>query len=94
MVYQGSKNRIAKYLLPIIQKYIADRNIDTYVELFCGGCNLIDKVECKHKIANDYNEDLIALLKYAQLDNDLSIAPEECTFEHYADVRADKDHIK
>lgn len=44
MVYQGSKNRISKYLLPIIHKYIEENNINTYVELFCGGCNLIDKV--------------------------------------------------
>ena len=33
---------------------------------------------------------MIALLKYAQLDNDLSIAPNECTFEHYADVRSNR----
>ena len=33
---------------------------------------------------------MIALLKYAQLDNDLSIAPSECTFEHYADVRSNR----
>ena len=74
MVYQGSKNRISKYLLPIIHKYIEENNINTYVELFCGGCNLIDKVKCKNKIACDYNEDLIALLKYAKYDTELSIA--------------------
>ena len=33
---------------------------------------------------------MIALLKYAQLDIDLSIAPSECTFEHYADVRSNR----
>ena len=53
MVYQGSKNRISKYLIPIIEEYIEKYNIDTYIELFCGGCNLIDKVNCKHKIASD-----------------------------------------
>ena len=37
MVYQGSKNRISKYLLPIIHKYIEENNINTYIELFCGG---------------------------------------------------------
>ena len=94
MVYQGSKNRISKYLIPIIEEYIEKYNIDTYIELFCGGCNLIDKVNCKHKIASDFNEDLIVLLKYAQKDNALSIAPAECSFEHYADVRADRNHIK
>lgn len=90
MVYQGSKNKIAKYIVPIIQKYIDDNNITTYIEPFCGGLNIIDKIKCKNRIASDYNEDLIALLKYAQKDNDLSIAPEECSFEHYADVRENR----
>ena len=26
------------------------------------------------------------------MDNDLSIAPKECSFEHYSDVRSDKEH--
>lgn len=90
MVYQGSKNRLAKYIVPIIQKYIDDYNIDTYVEPMVGGANIIDKVNCKHKIGSDSNDELIALLKYAQSDNDLSIAPEECTFEHYKDVRENR----
>ena len=75
MVYQGSKNKIAKYIVPIIQKYIDDNNITTYIEPFCGGLNIIDKIKCKNRIASDYNEDLIALLKYIQQDNNLSIAP-------------------
>ena len=90
MVYQGSKNKIAKYIVPIIQKYINDSNITVYIEPFCGGVNIIDKIKCKTRIASDYNEDLIALLKYVQKDNELSIAPGECTFEHYSDVRENR----
>ena len=90
MVYQGSKNRIAKYIIPIIQKYIDDNNITTYIEPFCGGLNIIDKIKCKTRTASDYNEDLITLLKYIQQDNNLSIAPEECSFEHYSDVRENR----
>lgn len=90
MVYQGSKNRLAKFLVPIIQKYIDDNNIKTYIEPMCGGANLIDKIKCDKKIGADINEELIALLKYAQTDNSLSIAPEVCTFEHYAEVREDR----
>ena len=56
MVYQGSKNRLAKFLVPIIQKYIDDNNIKTYIEPMCGGANLIDK------IGADINEELISLL--------------------------------
>lgn len=81
---------MAKFLVPIIQKYIDDNNIKTYIEPMCGGANLIDKIKCDKRIGADINEELIALLKYAQTDNSLSIAPELCTFEHYAEVREDR----
>lgn len=87
MVYQGSKNKLAKWIAPIIQEYIEKNQVDTYIELFVGGANMIDKIKCKRKIGCDINEDLIALLKYAQADEKISIAPNECTYEHYIDVR-------
>lgn len=90
MVYQGSKNRLAKYIVPILQKYIDENNITTFIDCFCGGANIVDKIKCKNRIANDSNENLIALLKYAQKDNNLSIAPKQCSFEHYADVRSNQ----
>ena len=40
----GSKNRIAKYILPIMIKEAEIRNIKTWVEPMVGGGNLIDKV--------------------------------------------------
>lgn len=90
MVYQGSKNRLAKYIIPILQKYIDDNNISVFIDCFCGGANVVDKVKCKYRIASDYNENLITLLKYVQSDNNLTIAPNECTFEHYSEVRSNK----
>lgn len=87
MVYQGSKSRLAKFIIPILQKYIDENNIVVFIDCFCGGANIVDKIKCEKRIASDYNEDLIALLKYAQSDNNLTIAPNECSFEHYADVR-------
>ena len=90
MIYQGSKNRLAKYIIPILQKYIDENNIKLFIDCFCGGGNIIDKIKCDTKIASDYNEELIALLKYVQQDNELTIAPEECTFEHYSDVRENR----
>lgn len=87
MVYQGSKNRLTKYIVPIIQKEIDENNITTYIEPFVGGANVIDKISCENKIGSDINEELIALLKYIQEDNNISIAPPECSFEHYAKVR-------
>lgn len=94
MVYQGSKNRLAKYIVPILQDYINENNIKTYIEPFVGGCNIIDKINCETRIGSDSNEDLIALLKYVQKDNFLSIAPQECSFKHYAEVRSDKNNLK
>lgn len=63
MKYMGSKNRISKYILPIILK---NRKPDQwYVEPFCGGCNSLDKVS-NPRIGNDSNKYLIALLKEMQ----------------------------
>ena len=64
--YMGSKSRIAKDIVPIIQKYIDDNNITTYIEPFAGGCNIIDKIKCENKQANDSNEYLIAFWQALQ----------------------------
>ena len=90
MVFQGSKARLAKYIVPILQKYIDDNHATVFIDCFCGGANIVDKISCDVKIASDCNEDLIALLKYIQKDNGISIAPEECSFEHYCDVRSNQ----
>lgn len=62
MKYMGSKNRIAKHLLPIM---LENRNGRTWVEPFVGGANMIDKVEGK-RIGADFNEYLIAMWKELQ----------------------------
>jgi len=60
MKYMGSKNRIAKHLLPIILK---DRKEGQwYVEPFVGGANMIDKVE-GNRIGADFNNYVIEALK-------------------------------
>lgn len=84
MKYMGSKAKIAKYIVPIIQKEIEKHEIKTYIEPFCGGCNVIDKVVCEKKIASDNNKYLIALLQSLHKVNDL---PECVTKEHYQEVR-------
>ena len=53
----GSKNRIDKEILPII---LDNRRDETFVDVFCGGCNIIDKVS-GNRIANDKNRYLIAM---------------------------------
>ena len=63
MKYMGSKNRIAKDILPIIFRNHTPEQF--YVEPFVGGCNLIDKVNCK-RIGNDAHYYLIEMYKAFQ----------------------------
>ena len=67
----GSKSRIAKHIVPIIQRYIDENNIQKYVEPFVGGANVIDKIRCKEKFGFDKNKYLIALLKRVQRGEEL-----------------------
>ena len=79
----GSKNRIAKYLLPIILK---DRKPEQwYVEPMVGGANTIDKVE-GNRIGADSHELLIGALKLIR-DNPQSI-PDLITEDDYSREKA------
>lgn len=80
----GSKSRIAKYIVPIIQDRLETYGLNTYIEPFCGGCNVIDKIKCENKIASDNNKYLIAL--FQNLDK-IKALPEYITKEHYSEVR-------
>lgn len=68
MVYMGSKRKYCKYIVPIIQEYIDKNNITTFVDCFCGGANLADKIKCDNIICNDLSPTLIALHQQAQKD--------------------------
>lgn len=48
MKYLGSKNKIAKYLKPIIESYLTEDK-EFYIEPFVGGANMIDKIEFNKK---------------------------------------------
>lgn len=84
MKYMGSKSKIAKYIVPLIQNEIDDKKIDTYIEPFCGGCNIIDSIHCNNRIASDKQKYLIAL--FQNIDK-LEELPEFVTKEHYSEVR-------
>lgn len=88
MKYMGSKAKVARYIVPIIQKQIERSGCETYLEPFCGGCNVIDKIEAPQRIASDCNKYLIALMQYIQAGGELPgyIEREEC-----AKVRANRD---
>lgn len=87
MVYMGSKNRIAKELIPIITKDLKPNQ--WYVEPFVGGANMIDKIEHPYKLGADNNKDLIALLEAVQNGQEL---PEHITKDEYIAVKTNKDN--
>ena len=63
MKYMGSKNRIAKHILPSMLAEAEKHNITTWVEPFVGGGNMIDKVpDTFRKIGADLNPHTIAAM--------------------------------
>lgn len=60
MKYMGSKNRIAKHILPIMLQAANERGITKWVEPFVGGGNMIDKVPAEfERVGYDLNEHVI-----------------------------------
>jgi DNA adenine methylase len=83
----GSKNRISKEILPII---LNNRKPNQwFVEPFCGGCNITDKVT-GNRIANDSNFYLIEMWK-ALIDG---WKPFEIDKEEYEKVKNNKKGYK
>lgn len=67
MKYMGSKNRIAKFIVPILEKSFYDNNCETFIDACCGGCNLVDKISTSiPRYANDLNKYLIEMFKGLQ----------------------------
>lgn len=62
----GSKARIAKYIAPIINELIVKNSIDTYIEPFVGGANMIEHIVCNKKYGFDSNKYLIAFWRAIQ----------------------------
>lgn len=90
MRYVGSKNRLSKYIAPIIQKYIDENNIQVYYEPFAGGLNMIDKIKCPIRIANDIHKELIHM--WNALRGGWS-PPQHISEHEYNDVREHKNEF-
>lgn len=91
MKYMGSKSRIAKHIVPIIQNEIDNYdNCKGYLEPFVGGANVIDKIRCEFKFGIDANKFLIALLTYVRDGGEL---PESISKEEYGRVRDEYNQI-
>jgi DNA adenine methylase len=90
MKYMGSKNRIAKHILPIMLEYKTEDM--TWVEPFVGGANMIDKVKGK-RIGADINPYLIdALIAIRDCVSDLPKNNKEFTEEDYKALRKTDDY--
>lgn len=84
MQYMGSKARFAKEILPIILQDRTDGQ--WYVEPFCGGANVIDKVT-GNRIANDFHPHLICLL---QAVSNGWVPPSDVSEEEYKEAKSAK----
>jgi len=89
MKYMGSKNRIAKFILPIMLKEANEKGITTWVEPFVGGANMIDKVPNNfQRIGIDSNAHTIAaLIAIRDLVDKL---PTEVSEEYYKSLKGSK----
>lgn len=85
--YVGSKNKLSKQLVPIIQSYITE-DTKGYLEICVGGANMIDKIAHKNRIGIDIKDTLIALLIQAR-DNPNDI-PLTTTKEMYETIKKNK----
>ena len=86
MKYMGSKNRIAKHILPIMLAEAGSRGITKWVEPFVGGGNMIDKVPPSfERIGYDLNEHAImAMIDIRDCAKDL---PDSVTEQEYKDMK-------
>jgi len=86
MKYMGSKNRIVKFVLPIMIKEANEKGITTWIEPFVGGANMIDKVPSNfQRIGIDYNPHTIeALIAIRDLVDEL---PTEVSEEYYKEIK-------
>ena len=67
MKYIGSKNRISKFIIPIMLNEAKEKGLKKWVEPFVGGGNVIDKIPKEFKkIGIDNNEYLIEMFKKMQ----------------------------
>ena len=68
MTYMGGKQKLVKYIAPILNNYIKENGIENFYDVMCGGANIVSSIECENLFANDLSPTLIALHKTAQED--------------------------
>lgn len=66
--YTGGKYKLLPQILPLFPD-----NIDTFIDLFCGGCNVGVNIQANKIICNDIEEHIISLFNLLKQDNENSI---------------------
>ena len=61
MNYIGNKYRLLKQIQPLFPK-----QVNKFVDLFCGGCDITINVEANEKYANDINYHVIEIFETMQ----------------------------
>ena len=84
MKYMRRKAKISKDISPIINRLIENNNINTYIEPFVGGANMIEHIKCNNKYGYDNNEYLIAMWKATQRG---WRPPSELSREEYQNIK-------
>ena len=98
MKYVGSKNRIAKYIVPIIQWFYDNYCLPdaVYAEPFVGGANVITKIKSNHRYGVNNNKYLIALLN--KMTNNVKMGiddvPDTISRQEYENVKNNKDEYE
>lgn len=87
MKYMGSKSKIAKYIVPILENIYKTYSCNKYIEPFVGGANVIDKIGNVPKIAGDKNIFLIEM--YRHMEEVATTMPEMVDKNLYDLVRED-----
>lgn len=62
--YTGGKYKLLSQIFPLFPD-----KVNTFVDLFCGGCNVGINAKAEHIICNDYNSKLIGLFNYLKSNN-------------------------
>ena len=85
MQYMGSKNKIARDILAVVNQVRKPEQV--WVEPFCGGCNMLDKIP-GDRVGIDSHTELIAMWKALQTG---WTPPDTVTRERYYHVKNNPD---
>lgn len=94
MVYQGGKSRISRYICPIIQRYIDNNHITTFIDAFVGGASIIQNIRCENRIGYDTNPYLIAVLNNLDKVQDFTIPIDKKEYDRCRTMWRNNDHTE